>query len=92
MTGEVRILLAAWAALMALSLVVAIAGDVAHPSRLGAAMMISLAAAAAIKAHLVLRYYLGLNAARGALAGFTGAVVVALTPVVGSFLVFATPR
>jgi hypothetical protein len=92
MADKARSLVAAWAALMALTLVLAFAGDVVHPTRLGAAMTLAVALAAAFKAHLVLRCYLGLRAAPGALAGFTGAVIGALAVVMASFLVFQTPH
>lgn len=97
MASKAKTLLFAWAALMALSLVLAVAGDVSHasglgPSRLGAAMLLAVVIAAATKAHLVLRFYLGLDAAHGALAGFTSAVVVTLALVAASFLAFPTPR
>lgn len=92
MAEKARTLFVAWAALMALSVVLALAGDVSHPSRLGEAMMLLLVVAAAGKAHLVLRFYLGLENVPGALAGFTSAVVAILVLVVTSFLVFPTPR
>ena len=92
MASKAKTLLFAWAALMALSLVLAVAGDVSHASRLGAAMLLAVVIAAATKAHLVLRFYLGLRAAPGALAGFTSAVVVTLALVAASFLAFPTPR
>jgi hypothetical protein len=81
-----------WALLMALSLTLALAADVAHASRLGAAMIGVVAAAAALKAHLVLRTYLGLRVAPGALSGFTSAAALTLLLVSASFLVFATPQ
>jgi hypothetical protein len=77
---------------MALSLVLALAGDVVHASRLGNAMIVAVALAVALKAHLVLRVYLGLKAAPGALAGFTGAAVAAIVLVAASILVFPTPH
>ncbi|WP_298428941.1 hypothetical protein [Rhodoblastus sp.] len=92
MAEKARPLLAAWVALMALSLVLAIAGDVIHPSRLGVAMMLAIVVAAVVKARLVLRFYLGLRAAPGALAGFTSAVALTLAVVVASFLIFPTPH
>jgi hypothetical protein len=92
MAAKVRPFIVAWAALMALSLVLALAGDVIHASRLGAAMMLAIVGAAAVKAHLVLRFYLGLDGAPSALAGFTSAVVILLVLVAGSFLFFASPQ
>jgi hypothetical protein len=91
MTSTARTLLAAWAALMGLSLAIAFAGDVVHTSRLDAAMIVAVALAAILKSHLVLRCYLGLKAAPGALSGFTGAVIVTLALVAASFLFFSTP-
>ncbi len=81
-----------WALLMALSLTLFFAADVAHASRLGAAMIGVVAVAAALKAHLVLRTYLGLRVAPGALFGFTTAAAVTLLLVSASFLIFATPQ
>jgi hypothetical protein len=92
MAEKVRTLVAAWAALIAFSFVLAFAGDVIHPSRLGIAMLLAVVIAAGVKAHLVLRFYLGLKVARGALAGFTSAVVFTLVVVAMSLLIFPTPR
>lgn len=86
-----RILLFAWAALMGLTLVLALTGDVTGVRHLGTAMLSILALAAVAKAHLVLRLYLGLGSAPGALAGFTSVIVLAFAIVVASFLVFPTP-
>ncbi len=91
MTPGARHLVFIWAVLMGLSAILAVAGDVGHPSRLGAPMILALALAAALKAHLVLRDYLGLRAAPGALKGFTAAAIFTLAVVVASFLVFRTP-
>ena len=87
-----REILIVWASLMALSLALCFAADVAHASRLGAAMIGVVASAAVLKAHLVLRSYLGLCVAPGALFGFTAAAAVTLTLVAASFLLFATPQ
>ena len=87
-----REILIVWALLMALSLTLAFAADVAHASRLGAAMIGVVAAAATLKAHLVLRTYLGLRVAPGALFGFTTAAALTLLLVSASFLFFATPQ
>jgi hypothetical protein len=87
-----RDILMVWGLLMALTLALALAADVAHASRLGPLMIGVVAAAAAVKAHLVLRTYLGLGAAPGALSGFTTAAVAALLTVAASFLFFATPQ
>jgi hypothetical protein len=87
-----REILSVWALLMTLSLALFFAADVAHASRLGAAMIGVVAGAAALKAHLVLRTYLGLRVAPGALFGFTAAAAVTLTLVAASFLLFATPQ
>jgi hypothetical protein len=87
-----REILIVWGLLMALTLALAFAADVAHASRLGAAMIGVVTAAAALKAHLVLRTYLGLRVAPGALSGFTAAAVITLLLVAASFLLFATPQ
>lgn len=91
MRETVRSLLAAWAMLMALTLALAVAGDVNHPSRLGPVWIVVIALAAAAKARIVLRSYLGLYAAPAALAGFTFAIVLTLAIVSASFLLFTTP-
>src|SRR6266700_3385819 len=91
MRASIHSLLAVWAALMALTLLLAIAGDVGHASRLGPIWILLIALAVAAKARLVLGVYLGLSAAPAALSGFTSAVVLALAIVVASFLVFPTP-
>jgi hypothetical protein len=80
-----------WAALMALSLVLGFAGDVASLSRPGALGIVVIACVAAIKARIVLRSYLGLFRAPGALAGFSAAVFGLLALVAASFLIFPTP-
>jgi hypothetical protein len=90
MSASVRSLLAAWGALMALTLVMAFAGDVAHASRLGHLWIVLIATVAAWKSRIVLGSYLGLGAAPAALAGFVSAVIVILAVVAASFLVFAT--
>ncbi len=80
-----------WAALMALSLVLGFAGDVAGLSRPGAVALVVIALAAAFKARIILRSYLGLVRAPGALAGFFAAVFIVLALVAVSFLIFPTP-
>jgi hypothetical protein len=79
----------AWAQLMALSLALALAGG--GPSPPGIVGILVIACVAAIKARIVLRSYLGLGRAPGALAGFFSAIVAVLTLVVASFLIFPTP-
>ena len=80
-----------WAALMALSLAMGFAGDVTGLSHPGALWLVIIACIAAIKARIVLRAYLGLFHAPGALAGFSAAVVAVLALVAVSFLIFPTP-
>ncbi len=80
-----------WAALMALSLVLGFAGDVAGVARPGAVSLVVIALAAAFKARIILRSYLGLARAPGAAAGFFAAVFVLLAIVAVSFLIFPTP-
>ncbi len=81
----------AWAALMASTLIMAFAGDVVGLSRPGAAWLVVIACVAAFKARVILRSYLGLMRAPGALAGFFAAVFVVLACVAVSFLIFPTP-
>jgi hypothetical protein len=90
--AKAREIVMVWGLLMALTLALAFAADIVHPSRLGPWMIGVVTGAAALKAHLVLRSYLGLGAAPGALAGFTMAAVVTLALVASSFLFFATPQ
>ncbi len=80
-----------WAALMALSLVLGFAGDVGGLSRPGAVALVVIALAAAFKARIILRNYLGLVRAPGAAAGFFAAVCTLLALVTVSFLIFPTP-
>jgi hypothetical protein len=81
-----------WAALMALSLVLAFAADVTHAASPGAVWIVVIAGVAALKSRVVLRSYLGLSHAPGALAGFFTAVFVVLALVASSFLIFPTPK
>jgi hypothetical protein len=80
-----------WAALMALSLVLAFAGDVVGMSRPGAIGIAVIAGVAAIKARIILRSYLGLFRAPGAATGFFAVVFAVLALVAVSFLIFPTP-
>ncbi|WP_294532209.1 hypothetical protein [uncultured Rhodoblastus sp.] len=82
-------LIFAWVQLMALSVLLALAGGGA--SLPGSVGIVVIAAVAAIKARIVLRSYLGLSRAPGALAGFFAAVVTVLAVVAISFLIFPTP-
>ena len=92
MSAQTRTLLAVWAALMALTFAQGWAADVGHVSRLGAAMIVGIGLVAVVKARLVLRHYLGLGVAPGALAGFTALITLILGLVVAGFLIFPTPR
>ena len=82
-------LIFAWVQLMALSVLLALAGGGA--SLPGSVGIVVIAAVAAIKARIVLRSYLGLSRSPGALAGFFAAVVTVLAIVAVSFLTFPTP-
>jgi heme/copper-type cytochrome/quinol oxidase subunit 4 len=82
-------LIFAWVQLMALSAALALAGGGASPP--GSVGIVIIAAVAAIKARIVLRSYLGLSRAPGALAGFFAAVFTVLAIVAVSFLIFPTP-
>jgi hypothetical protein len=84
-------LLIDWAALMALSLILAFAGDVVGLSRPGAAWLVVIASVAAIKARIILRSYLGLARAPAAATGFFAVVFIVLALVAVSFLIFPTP-
>jgi hypothetical protein len=84
-------LLLDWATLMALSLVLAFAGDVVGLSRPGAVWLVVISCVAAIKARIILRSYLGLVRAPSALAGFFAVVFAVLALVAVSFLIFPTP-
>jgi hypothetical protein len=80
-------LLRTWFALMALSIVLAVAADTTHASRLGIGLLALVGAAAFLKARLVLAVYLGLRVAPSALAGFSAAVGAILAIVVLSFMI-----
>ncbi len=66
-----------WVALMALSLILAFAADIGGAARPGAVWVLVIAGAAAFKSRIVLRTYLGLARAPGALAAFTVALTLA---------------
>ncbi len=80
-----------WAALMALTVILAFAGDVVGLSQPSPIWLVVIALAAAFKARIILRNYLGLFRAPGALAGFFSAVFILLALVAVSFLIFPTP-
>ena len=82
-------LIFAWAQLMALSVLLALAGGGA--SLPGSVGIVIIAGVATIKARIVLRSYLGLSRVPGGLAGFFGAVFAVLALVSVSFLIFPTP-
>jgi len=84
-------LLLDWAALMALTLVLAFAGDVVGPSRPCAIGIAVIAGVAAIKARIILRSYLGLVRAPAAATAFFAVVFAVLALVAVSFLIFPTP-
>lgn len=90
--AETLSLLMNWAALMALSLVLAFAADVGGAARPGVIWFVVIAAAAALKSRIVLRSYLGLARAPGALAGFFSAALIVLALVAASFALFPTPH
>ena len=81
----------AWAQLMALSLALALALAGGGRSPPGIVGILVIAGVAAIKARIVLRSYLGLARAPGALAGFFCVIVTVLALVAASFLIFPTP-
>lgn len=91
MRSRITPLLFAWAALMALTLIMGFAGDVIGLARPGAASIVVIACVAAFKARVILRAYLGLVRCPAALAGFFAAVFVVLSCVAASFLLFPTP-
>jgi hypothetical protein len=86
-----KTLVIAWAQLMALSAILAFAGDIVGPSRPGAVWLVVIACVAAFKARVILRSYLGLMRAPGALNGFFAAVFIVLALVAVSFLIVPTP-
>jgi hypothetical protein len=81
-----------WAVLMALSLLLAFAADIGGAARPGAVWVFVIAGAAAFKSRIVLRSYLGLARAPGALAGFFTVALALLGLVAISFVIFPTPR
>ncbi|MGO9545620.1 MAG: hypothetical protein ACLPPF_12615 [Rhodomicrobium sp.] len=92
MKREDRTLAFAWLKLMALTILLAIAADVTHVSRLSPAWIAAIVIAIIWKARLVLGVYLGLKAAPPALAGFTSAVLFIVVLVALAFVVVVTPR
>lgn len=85
MIASERSLLRAWAMLMALSAALAIATEVARPSRFHLVWAGVVALVAYLKARIVLANYLGLKSAPGALAGFAAAIGAIFLLVVLSF-------
>jgi hypothetical protein len=81
-----------WAALMALSLILAFAADIGGEARPGALWVLVIAGAATFKSRIVLRSYLGLARAPGALAGFFTVGLVLLGLVAVSVVIFPTPK
>lgn len=81
-----RRLVAVWLSLMGLTMALAIAGDVTHPSRLGAGWLALIAIVTIVKVRLVLSDYLGLRGNRPTLNSLTGAVLFTLAVVIGVFL------
>jgi hypothetical protein len=80
-----------WTELMILSALIAFAADIINPSRPGAVWLVVIACAAAAKARIILRSYMGLSRAPAALAGFFAVVLGVLALVAASFLIFPTP-
>ena len=81
-----------WAVLMALSLILAFAADIGGAARPGAVWVFVIAGAAAFKSRIVLRSYLGLARAPGALAGFFTVALALLGLVAVSVVIFPTPK
>jgi hypothetical protein len=81
-----------WGALMALSLILAFAADIGGAARPGVVWVLVIAGAAAFKSRIVLRSYLGLARAPGALAGFFTVAMALLGLVAASFVIFPTPQ
>ncbi len=81
-----------WLKLMALTILLAIAADVTHASRLGQVWIAAISLAVIWKARLVLSAYLRLKAAPPALAGFTSAVFFIVVLVALAFAIVATPQ
>lgn len=80
-----------WLELMALSALMGFAANVMSPSRPAAVWLVVIACVAAAKARIILRSYLGLSRAPGALAGFFAVALGVLALVAASFLIFPTP-
>jgi hypothetical protein len=85
-------LVKAWLKLVALTAILALAADVTHTSRLGPALIVTIALAMVWKARLVLGTYLGLRTAPPALAAFTAGVVFIVVLVAASFALIGTSR
>jgi hypothetical protein len=79
-------LLTVWAALMALSVAMAVAADTTRASRLGTAWVVAICVVALLKARFVLADYLELRRS-SALGGFVAAIAFMLAVVGLSFFV-----
>lgn len=79
----------AWLALVALTVVSGSAADVAGRTHLGWLPLVLIASATAVKARLILRYYLRLDALPGLLEGLGFSAAAILATVTASLLIVA---
>lgn len=86
---QIRPLLLAWFALMALTAIAGFAADVGSHARLGALPVVVVAMVAVVKARLILARYLHLAAFPGFLTGFTLAFLLVMVITTGTLV--ATP-
>jgi hypothetical protein len=82
-----RRLVAAWATLMALSLVLAILADVRAPSRLSPFLLAGIALVVLAKSWVILAHYLELRSHAGMLNALLALLGTTVVLAVGSFLV-----
>lgn len=80
----------AWLALVALTVVSGSAADVSGRTHLGWLPLVLIASATAVKARLILQYYLRLDALPGLLAGL-GLSAAAILATVTASLLFVAP-
>jgi hypothetical protein len=79
----------AWLALVTLAVVSGAAADVSGRTHLGWLPLVLIASATAVKARLILRYYLHLHALPGLLAGLGFSAAAILATVTASLLIVA---
>lgn len=83
-------LFGAWLALVGLTMACGAAADVAGRTHLNGLVLLLIAAATALKARLILRYYLRLDAIPGLLTGLAMSATAILSTVTASLLIVSS--